>query len=457
MTFRAPDCTTIVDFSIHRLLFEFNPLDGNPGREKLFDLGQLGATPFELTGRHSASASIDAAHWYGAGEATRDDSTVSRANFPTLAGYKGDATYLRYTIGCEAAQGCALWTNANNEAGSIRAQVFGASVTLNDPSEPAISDVKGTGLRSGVIAGDEPVAFDASDNSGIKRAWLVDASSGAIVGERAFACDYSYPVPCPQAQGALIAPSNALTAGRHQLLLRVQDAGDNVTDSGPFAVDVGGPANGSVVDPHAKLTATFARSKRVTLLIGIGKRATIKGKLTTAAGAPIANATLQVLDRELRTGTRYQPRLEITTGADGTFSVVAGKGAARAIRFEYRSRRLLTQPDVVRRVELRVQASSTLSISPRRVRAGGRIRISGRLRGLPTPRSGKIVELQAFEGGRWRDFRTTRASRTGRFATSYRFQRAGSGASFLIRARIRREDAYPYYLGYSPRVRVRVR
>jgi hypothetical protein len=193
------------------------------------------------------------------------------------------------------------------------------------------------------------------------------------------------------------------------------------------------------------------------LTVPFGRRGSIKGRLTTAAGAPIAGATLQVLDRELRTGTHYRQRLELTTDADGRFSVLPGKGAARAIRFEYRSRRLLAQPDVAKRVELRVQASSTLSIAPRRVRPGGRIRISGRLRGLPLPRSGKIIELQAFEGGRWRDFRTTRARRSGRFATSYRFQRAGRGASFLIRARIRREDAYPYYLGYSPRVRVRVR
>ncbi len=41
--------------------------------------------------------------------------------------------------------------------------------------------------------------------------------------------------------------------------------------------------------------------------------------------------------------------------------------------------------------------------------------------------------------------------------STYRFLRARSGASLEIRARIRRDDSYPYYLGYSPRVRVRVR
>ena len=64
---------------------------------------------------------------------------------------------------------------------------------------------------------------------------------------------------------------------------------------------------------------------------------------------------------------------------------------------------------------------------------------------------------QAYEAGKWRTFETVRARKRARFSTRYRFTRATSGASFLIRARIRRDDSYPYYLGYSPRVRVRVR
>jgi hypothetical protein len=40
--------------------------------------------------------------------------------------------------------------------------------------------------------------------------------------------------------------------------------------------------------------------------------------------------------------------------------------------------------------------------------------------------------MQAFEAGGWRTFETARA-------------------------RVRRDDSHPYYLGYSPRVRVRVR
>lgn len=461
MTFRAPTGATISDFSVHRYLFHFNPVDDNPGRDYLFDLGQLGPTAFELTGHNPASDSIDPGHRYFGGEAGQNEATVTRASFPTLAGYKGDATFLRWTTGCAAAQGCALWTNHASppQSGSILSQIFGASVTVNDPTKPQLTDIKGAGLLvQGPVAGDEPVVFDASDNSGIKTAELVDVTGGGdlqVVGRRDFACDFSYAAPCPQTEGAQVAPSG-LPAGLRQLRLRLTDAGGNVSESDPFAITVGGPANGTAADPGAKLTARFARNRRGTLVLGFGKRARIAGRLTTAAGSPIAGATLQVLDRALRIGTSYRQRLEVTTDADGRFSVLAGKGGARAIRFEYRWRRQLAEANVARRVELRVQAGATLSITPRRVRPGGRIRIAGRLRGLPMPRSGKVVELQAFEGGTWRNFRSTRARTNGRFATSYRFQRAAGGRTFQIRVRVRRDDSYPYYLGYSPRVRVRV-
>ena len=70
---------------------------------------------------------------------------------------------------------------------------------------------------------------------------------------------------------------------------------------------------------------------------------------------------------------------------------------------------------------------------------------------------GKLIELQAFDGGRWRTFRTTRANRRGRFHARYRFTRTTSPRTFRFRARARRESRYPYALGVSKVVKVRVR
>ena len=111
----------------------------------------------------------------------------------------------------------------------------------------------------------------------------------------------------------------------------------------------------------------------------------------------------------------------------------------------------------LRKLFLRVRWRSTLRLSPRVVPAGGRVRISGRLRlaGAQLPPSGKPVELQAFDRGRWRLFASTRArGPQGRWATSYRFG-AGRG-TYRMRARIRRDGRLPFVLGYSPVRTVRV-
>jgi hypothetical protein len=50
-----------------------------------------------------------------------------------------------------------------------------------------------------------------------------------------------------------------------------------------------------------------------------------------------------------------------------------------------------------------------------------------------------------------------RARRNARFSARYRFVRAGGGRTITFRARVRRDDSYPYYLGYSRRVPVRIR
>ena len=238
-------------------------------------------------------------------------------------------------------------TNGAGAAGSINARISGATVTVNDPVAPKLDRIHPTGLAAGgVVGGDEALTFDASDNAGIKRAELLDLTAGGqVVGTKEFACDYSYAAPCPQATGAQLTPK-LVGVGARSVRLRVTDTAGNVTEGEPFAVTVGGPLNGTNATAAAKLSVTFARNRRSRIDVGFGKRAGIRGRLTNADGAPITGATLQVLDRELRTGTRYAQRLEVTTDADGRFSVLPGRGAARVIRFEYRSRTRLASPNV---------------------------------------------------------------------------------------------------------------
>lgn len=89
----------------------------------------------------------------------------------------------------------------------------------------------------------------------------------------------------------------------------------------------------------------------------------------------------------------------------------------------------------------------------RRVSLRGTARFSGRVRGGFVPRRGKVIELQAYDAGRWRTFRTVRTNRAGSFKASYSVV---SRKSYRFRARSRYERSYPFLLGTSSTVRVRV-
>jgi hypothetical protein len=92
------------------------------------------------------------------------------------------------------------------------------------------------------------------------------------------------------------------------------------------------------------------------------------------------------------------------------------------------------------------------------VAESGRVRFTGRLglRFARVPRGGKLVDLQAFDRGRWRTFATARA-RGSKGAWRYTYRFGKSPGRYRVRLRIRREAVFPYDLGYSRSVTVRVR
>ena len=109
--------------------------------------------------------------------------------------------------------------------------------------------------------------------------------------------------------------------------------------------------------------------------------------------------------------------------------------------------------------ELRVWVPARTSIAPSRrsLRNGQSVAFAGRLVGRPVPDSGKLIDLQAFYRGRWRTFATPRTDAAGRWSFRYRFEATRGTVRYRFRARIRREAAYPYELGYSRIVAVTVR
>ena len=184
-----------------------------------------------------------------------------------------------------------------------------------------------------------------------------------------------------------------------------------------------------------------------------GERVAIAGRLENRDGQPVPGAEIQVLSSS---ATAPEQLLGVVTSdADGRFRYEALADATRTLKFVYRGTPVLlpTQGEV----SLLTSASSTLRASPRRLRNGQSVRFSGRLRALPAPPAGKLVELQVVLSGRWQTFRTTRTQADGSWAIRYRFRRTCGLLRYRFRARLPAEAGYAFQTGYTRALGVRVR
>jgi hypothetical protein len=217
---------------------------------------------------------------------------------------------------------------------------------------------------------------------------------------------------------------------------------------------LGNGVSGQVVEMSLSSRRRTIHGGRISLAYGHG--ATISGRLRTRDGVPIGGQTVQVERTLHQSGAVAQVIKKVATDARGRFAFRAAAGPSRQLRFVFGG-----APDVLavaRVTGVRVRATSTIHASPRLVARGGRVRFSGRLglQGAKVPPSGKLVALQAFDRGRWRTFATARARGTkGAWRSSYRF--GSTPGAYRVRLRIRREAVFPYDLGYSRSVTVRVR
>jgi hypothetical protein len=181
----------------------------------------------------------------------------------------------------------------------------------------------------------------------------------------------------------------------------------------------------------------------------------VRGRLRAYRGKGLAGRRIVALQRVRVDGAGERQVATATTSRSGRFSLRLPAGASRTVRIVAPGGGGLQAG--LRTLHVRVPWASSLSVAPRAVPPGGSIRLSGRLRlgGRALPESGKLVELQAFDRGRWRVFETTRArGARARWSATYRF--GGRSGTYRIRARIRREGTLPFELGYSKPVLVRV-
>jgi hypothetical protein len=299
----------------------------------------------------------------------------------------------------------------------IAARIYRAALTLRDDAAPAfLSPPAGTLTSGGALSGARSISFSAADKGGGIRSATLEVD-GAPVDSRDFGCDFTRVVPCKLADGGTLSLDTAkLADGPHSARVLVSDATrTNTTASAPFTFTSANTPTGCAPEASPAFATRFA-----------------KGKGTIAYGGKLA------------------------VDAAGRFAYKVPKGPSRTLRFAQRVPGSLAYACSAP-LTVRVKVSSSLKASPRSIRAGARARFTGRLRGGYVPEGGKLIELQTYERHRWRGITTLRTDARGAFKYRYRFSSRAKGTTFPVRVRVRRDASYPFVLGTSKRVHVRVR
>ena len=187
--------------------------------------------------------------------------------------------------------------------------------------------------------------------------------------------------------------------------------------------------------------------------VRFGDRVKIAGRLATREGRGIAGAPVQVLSGN---GVGPEQLVDtLVTDADGRLRSVATGIHSRTLRLAYAGSSLTLPSQGM--LQMRVPAATTVRVSRRRLRNGRPLDFSGRVRGLPVPAAGKLVEVQVRFTTGWQTFRTTRSDQNGRWSSRYRFRRTRGVQRYRFRIRLPKEGGYPFETGVSRRLVVEVR
>jgi hypothetical protein len=205
-----------------------------------------------------------------------------------------------------------------------------------------------------------------------------------------------------------------------------------------------------IVQQRGRKTRLAGRAR-----VRFGAKLKLSGRLTNQAGRPIASARLIVATRPR--GGSERPVDTVTTNGSGEFAYALRARASGTVFIRYPGSRLLGKAE--RKIALGVRAASVLKVNSRTVLNGDEVVFTGRLRGRPFPRPGKIIHLQAHFGRKgWTNFgKPHRAEPNGRWRIPYRFDNTRGIVHYRFRVLVPRERDYPFETGASNIVRVTVR
>ena len=337
--------------------------------------------------------------------------------------------------------------------------VYKTRLFLTETAAPTLTVTGGTLTQAGAKSGEQSVAFDAADSdSGVASVTVTLGST--TVGSVQFTCAFADWSACQRDRSGqvLLADTTKVPNGAHELLVTARDAANNAVTRTAGTVTV---ANGPISTPNgagasrlAKITARYATTTRRVRRLRYRSQPTVRGRLVNERGQPITGANVAVLEQRKRAGAAAVLVATLQTAADGTFSHKLKRGPSRTVTFAYTAFSIDPQPTATSSLRTTVRATVLARISPRSVRAGGRVTLTGRLALLG--REGIEIKIQARDGRQWRTIGDTKTMRGGRFRWNYRFKSSGAGRTFAFRARVA-SPIYPFAAGSSRAMLVRVR
>ncbi|MGA2014622.1 MAG: hypothetical protein ABSH51_29395, partial [Solirubrobacteraceae bacterium] len=175
--------------------------------------------------------------------------------------------------------------------------------------------------------------------------------------------------------------------------------------------------------------------------VRFGQSTTIHGWLGTAQGNALGGQTVSVLAAPDNGSASFVQEAVATSAANGDWSAKLPAGPSRIISAVYGGASSVEPSSG--QVTLLVPASIRLH-APSRAHWGGKLVLTGRLRGGYLPPAGETVILLVRFGGREHDFAHVSVSGDGRFRYTYTFLPGSGVARYPFSAETVRESGYAY-------------
>jgi hypothetical protein len=189
--------------------------------------------------------------------------------------------------------------------------------------------------------------------------------------------------------------------------------------------------------------------------IRFGAATTIHGWVGLGGGIALAHRPVLLMTAPADGQHRFALAARATTGADGSWTATLPPGPSRLIQAVYPGDGT-TEPAFSPQATVTVPAKVQIAISPRRVAWGGTITIEGRVLGGHIPNSSKLLRLDIGIKGLHAIQGIPEVAPSGRFRTTYTFNRAQGSIRFYFTVATLAEADYPYAPASSRRVTVTV-